>query len=193
MVLPIIMGVMAAAQLAKMGYDMYSQNKTANETKSAQGESLKRMKEAGGVYERYRPMMAGARRKAYEGQMGAYQGANNALTTMYGAANAQPTATKPVMGGHQRPPGVEFGQTSPDEAARGKAILEANNGELASLAGPEFYPGFVDPSAPAFANPADAALAAAQAKQARMDTQTSSRNQANALQRASVSARPRML
>lgn len=56
---------------------------------AALAKKLQSMMQAGNVLGQYRPEMMNARMNALRNRMSAYQGANNALATMYGKRNAQ--------------------------------------------------------------------------------------------------------
>lgn len=88
MVAPALM--YGAAGLMGLNTLMGNANQAKNDaaTRRAQKELLMRMEQAAQFYEQYRPQMANARARGTNAQFAAYQGANDALTTLYGAESA---------------------------------------------------------------------------------------------------------
>lgn len=133
-------GIMAA----KGVYDAYNQNKSDNQTRKAQREQLALMQQAAQLYEAYRPQMMAARQGVFDQQMQAYQGANNALTTMYGQGTPESRAWSAGQGAAQQSAAAaasEAGDTYARAAylrkqGRQRDSRNANKVEMQGVGGP---------------------------------------------------------
>jgi hypothetical protein len=107
---------------------------TSDEQAAAEKDKLAGMQKAAGVYEGYRPQVAGARQQGLKQQLSAYNGAGNAMGLMYGNSY-NPSSYAPDLGKLPDPKSYAPAQPAQPRGGMSQHDMDGQRNELANSVG----------------------------------------------------------